>query len=122
MPVKPRRRRTQVELLLEAAGRFAYRSCPRSSVVSGWRTVEGPAARFVRTWRRGEATAVDEGGEMDEMMLWAREWSAGVRRRRVERIRAAEDGGEDPCSSCVRCDERVARLARTGMSDPKLRF
>lgn len=89
MPVKPRRRRTQVELLLEAAGRFAYRSCPRSSVVSGWRTVEGPAARFVRTWRRGEATAVDEGGEMDEMMLWAREWSAGVRRRRVETIRAA---------------------------------
>lgn len=87
LPLKPRRsRRSEVELLLDAARGFGYTdlpdSRPRVVVVGG----PGPATRSARVGRKMRRVV----GGQDAVMTWARGWSADVMRRRVERIGCAE--------------------------------
>lgn len=70
-----RRRRTEVELLLDAAVRFGYSNLPAVAATVTRRAGVGKAA------------------EGDRVMAWARTWRVGVQKRRLERLRVVDGGG-----------------------------
>ncbi|CAN8095283.1 unnamed protein product [Discula destructiva] len=76
-----RRRRTEVELLIEAAIRFGYVDVPGMDSAAGGGLAERCALKL-NTWVGGRR----EVAGIDHKMMWARECSVGVSRGSLRRI------------------------------------